>query len=106
MRRAGREAAKLGVVAFAALGLGAPAVSAGTTRAVRPRICIPLFGSCSTPTGSAPTVAVDNPTGITPSAATLGGRVDPEGLATSYQFVYAQSSGSGALSKTPARQLA
>lgn len=108
MRRTGGQAAILGALAIVALGLGAPAVRAGATRATRvarPHVCIPLFGPCTPPAGSAPTVAISSPTGLTPTTATFGGHVDPDGLATSYQFVYAPISGGAPLSETPVQQL-
>lgn len=70
-----------------------------------PLVCLPLFGPCSPAPGTPPVVAVASPTGVSATTAVLGGRVDPEGLATTYQFVYAASAGTGAQSTTPIREL-
>jgi hypothetical protein len=61
-----------------------PLSSAAATPEAAP--CSPLFGCAGG--GTVPAVVYDPPTEVSSSAATLHGSIDPDGVATSYDFEY------------------
>jgi parallel beta-helix repeat protein len=57
---------------------------------------------CLPPAGTAPVVNTTAATGVTSTGATLNGNVNPEGLATTYQFEYGTTTGYGTTIPTTA----
>jgi hypothetical protein len=77
---------------------GAPAMTSTQWNEANTALASDCAGSSSTP--SAPAVVTGSASGVTSTAATLTGTVNPEGAATTYQFQYGTSTSYGSV--TPA----